>query len=110
MGLRYPAGHVHLFHLLYEITDEGKNIALAQQVFGGLYIVSLVIMCSVYRQAGAPNWSLFLLPLSKRLHSIYTLRLFNDCWATVAAQAGTLAFQTGWDSLGALLFRYCVRP
>lgn len=66
-----------------------------------------MITCAVYRKAGnIPNWVLILLPLSKRLHSIYALRLFNDCWEVVGSQAAVLAFANGFDILGVLLFRY----
>ena len=102
---RYPAGHVYIFRFLYEVTRGGSNIALAQQIFAALYVISLTLTCSIYRQAGAPNWIVCLLPLSKRLHSIFVLRLFNDCWSVVAVQGAILAYQTGWDDLGTLLFR-----
>ncbi|KIM80719.1 glycosyltransferase family 58 protein [Piloderma croceum F 1598] len=103
--LVYPAGHVLVFRFLYMITDGGTNIALAQQIYAALYVFSLILTCAIYRQAGAvPNWIMCLLPLSKRLHSIFVLRLFNDCWSVVAAQAAILAYQMGWDDLGTLMF------
>jgi alpha-1,3-mannosyltransferase len=103
--VRYPAGHVHVFRFLYEVTSHGTNIALAQQIFATLYMVSLVLTCAIYQAGEAPNWIVCLLPLSKRLHSIFVLRLFNDCWSVVAVQASILAYQKGWDDLGTLLFR-----
>lgn len=104
---RYPAGHVYIHRLLYTLTKEGTRIALAQQIYGLLYIVSLTLTCLSYSQAGGvPNWILLLLPLSKRLHSIFALRLFNDCWALVAVQAATLAFSLEWDVVGILFYGY----
>lgn len=104
----YPAGHVQVFRILYDLTNAGSNIALAQQIFAALYLVSLTLTCAIYHRAGGvPNWIVFLLPLSKRLHSIFVLRLFNDCWAVVTVQAAILSYQIGWDDLGTVLFR-CV--
>ncbi|KAF9246255.1 mannosyltransferase [Melanogaster broomeanus] len=102
--LVYPAGHVHIHHFLHRITNAGRNIAQAQQIYGGLYIVSLVLVCGIYKRAGAPNWMILLLPLSKRLHSIFVLRLFNDCWSLVFVQAAILAFQSASDDFGILFF------
>lgn len=78
---------------------------LAQQIFAVLYVLSLLLTCGLYRQAGEANWIICLLPLSKRLHSIFVLRLFNDCWSVVAVQAAIFMYQMGWDDLGTLLFR-----
>ncbi|KAI0362274.1 mannosyltransferase [Trametes cingulata] len=100
----YPAGHVYVHQMLYTLTNSGTNLWKAQEIYAVLYLASLVLTASIYKQAGGvPNWILLLLPLSKRLHSIYVLRLFNDCWAVVAAQAAVLAFGRGWDGLGIAL-------
>ncbi|KAH7889470.1 glycosyltransferase family 58 protein [Phlebopus sp. FC_14] len=102
--LVYPAGHVYIHHFLHWITDAGRNIGQAQQIYSGLYVLSLLLTCAVYQRAGAPNWTLCFLPLSKRLHSIFVLRLFNDCWSLILLQAAVFAFQNTWDDFGILLF------
>ncbi|KAI0709420.1 glycosyltransferase family 58 protein [Earliella scabrosa] len=100
----YPAGHVYVHQFLYALTDSGKSLWKGQQVYGALYLATLALTAAIYKQAGGvPNWVLLLLPLSKRLHSIYVLRLFNDCWAVFAAQAAILAFAHSWDAVGILL-------
>jgi alpha-1,3-mannosyltransferase len=102
----YPAGHLHIHRLLHGITNAGADIQMAQQIYGFLYIVSLILTCTIYRLAGGlPNWVILLLPLSKRLHSIFVLRLFNDCWAVALIQAAVIAYQTGYDDVGTLLYR-----
>ena len=91
---------------LHQLTNSGVNISVAQNVFALLYTTSVAFTCAIYLQAGSiPNYALNLLPLSKRLHSIYMLRLFNDCWSVVAMQASMLAFGANRDILGTLLFR-----
>ncbi|KIK03831.1 glycosyltransferase family 58 protein [Laccaria amethystina LaAM-08-1] len=103
--LVYPAGHLRIHQVLYDVTDSGKNIRLAQHIYALLYAATVFLTCSIYRKArNIPNWVLLLLPLSKRLHSIFVLRLFNDCWAVFAMQAAILAFQNGLDDSGCLLF------
>jgi len=103
--LVYPAGHVLVHRFLSFLTSNGSNLRLAQQIYGLLYMCSVLFTCAIYRQAGSvPNYVLLLLPLSKRLHSLFMLRLFNDCWALVAVQAATLAYSNGLDDLGSVLF------
>ncbi|KAF5386901.1 hypothetical protein D9615_001909 [Tricholomella constricta] len=103
--LVYPAGHLRIHTYLYDITDSGTNIALAQRIYGGLYVLTFIFTCAIYQKAGTiPNWVLLILPLSKRLHSIFVLRLFNDCWAVLAAHAAILFYQYGLDETGTFLF------
>ncbi|KAI8818937.1 asparagine-linked glycosylation 3 [Fimicolochytrium jonesii] len=78
--LVYPAGFVYVYSALWHVTSQGTNVRLAQYIFAGLYLVTMGVVMVVYRRA-LPNqgaYSLIPLVLSKRLHSIYTLRLFND--------------------------------
>lgn len=54
--LVYPAAHVYIYTALYYITDEGRNILLAQQLFALLYQVTLMIVMACYWQAKV-RWS-----------------------------------------------------
>nr|GAT47206.1 glycosyltransferase family 58 protein [Mycena chlorophos] len=103
--LVYPAGHLRIHHMLYKLTDSGTNVYLAQQLYCALYIATVGLSCVIYRRAGGvPNWVILLLPLSKRLHSIFVLRLFNDCWSVLFLQAAVVAYQTNYDDVATLLF------
>lgn len=82
--LVYPAAHVYIYTLLYHVTDQGRDILLGQTIFAGLYLATLAVVVSCYRQTGAPPYLFPLLVLSKRLHSIFVLRLFNDGVAAFA--------------------------
>jgi alpha-1,3-mannosyltransferase len=76
--LVYPAGHVYIYALLYYLTDQGRDILLGQIIFAAIYLATLIIVIACYRQVHAPPYLFPLLVLSKRLHSIYMLRMFND--------------------------------
>jgi alpha-1,3-mannosyltransferase len=91
--LVYPALHVYIYSLLYTVTDEGTNIVRAQIIFAGLYLFTLAIVMACYRRVGAPPWLLVPLVLSKRMHSIFLLRLFNDCWAALGLWAAIYLLQ-----------------
>lgn len=80
--LVYPAAHVYIYTFLYHLTDEGRDILLGQILFAALYLATLIVVMACYRQVGAPPYLFPLLVLSKRLHSIYMLRMFNDGVAT----------------------------
>lgn len=65
-----------------------------QYIFAALYLATQAVVMALYaRTAALPPWSLALLCASRRLHSIFVLRLFNDCWAMFVAYGATLALQ-----------------
>jgi alpha-1,3-mannosyltransferase len=49
--LVYPAAHVYAYTGLYHLTDQGKNILLAQQLFALLYMATLALVMLCYWQA-----------------------------------------------------------
>ncbi|GAA6035429.1 hypothetical protein JCM8097_000251 [Rhodosporidiobolus ruineniae] len=88
----YPATHLYLYSLIHRLVQPvfgpvdgvparivGGNLKLAQFAFAGVYVASLALVMVVYgRNKRTPQYLLPLLCISKRLHSIYVLRLFND--------------------------------
>jgi alpha-1,3-mannosyltransferase len=103
--LVYPAGFLYLFAVLRWITKQGTNVRLAQYIFLGFYLMLQALVLLIYTRASRflaqsllPGsslgdrqkqlqsahsvWSwriaMGLLCCSKRLHSIFLLRLFNE--------------------------------
>ena len=130
---RYPAGFVYVYTLLYWVTAGGVHIRRAQWIFAGLYLATHAIVLQIYRRTRIvcpllrlsppaarcplltvcdttarrlrqfPPWALVLLCVSKRVHSIFVLRLFNDPIAMLLLYAAVLlAMQNRWTlaSLG----------
>lgn len=90
--LVYPAGFVHLFSWLKAVTD--GNIQPAQVIFALLYLATQLVVMAIYINTKSfPPLGLVLLCLSRRLHSIFVLRLFNDCWAMLFAYIGVWLLQ-----------------
>ncbi|KAF2690463.1 glycosyltransferase family 58 protein [Lentithecium fluviatile CBS 122367] len=102
--LVYPGAHVLIYRILYWITDQGKNIQLAQYIFGLLYLSTLAIVIQCYRKAKVPPYVFPLLILSKRLHSIFVLRCFNDCFAVLGLFSAIYAYQSEQWHLGSFLY------
>lgn len=77
--LVYPAGFVYFYEILYFITKGGSNIVLAQYLFLCFYLIFLSLVLNLYSYMKyIPPWIVLLLCLSKRVKSLFYLRLFND--------------------------------
>jgi len=83
--LVYPAGFVHVYSVLYSLTQQGQDVRLAQYLFGVVYLMTMGFVLAIYKRCDSlPTYAVLSLMLSKRLHSIYVLRLFNDGVAMMA--------------------------
>lgn len=102
--LVYPAAHVYIYSALFHATDEGCDIAFGQAIFAVIYLLALAIVMACYRSAGAPPYIFGLLVLSKRLHSIFLLRLFNDGIAALLLWAAIYMLQRRQWLMGVALW------
>jgi alpha-1,3-mannosyltransferase len=124
--LVYPAGFLYLFRWLRHVTDAGTNIRLAQYIFGGLYMATQFVVLLVYqtriseiRREGGPDalqtrqiWSwriaMGILCLSKRMHSIFLLRLFNDGPTMLLLYLSVYLFSRHYWNIGCVIFSLAV--
>ncbi|KAF8944336.1 dolichyl-P-Man:Man(5)GlcNAc(2)-PP-dolichol alpha-1,3-mannosyltransferase [Haplosporangium gracile] len=107
--LVYPAGFVYIYSTLYYATNFGENILRGQWIFMGLYLMTLVVIFSIYaKDKSIPPYVLIPVCLSRRLHSIYVLRLFNDPVAMFFFYTATLAFLNRRWTLSSILFSLAV--
>ncbi|KAI8921862.1 ALG3 protein-domain-containing protein [Powellomyces hirtus] len=102
--LVYPAGFVYIYSGLSYLTSGGKNVLLAQYIFAGVYVTTLAIVMALYRRSAMRPYVLVFLSLSKRLHSIYVLRLFNDPIAMLPLYLCMLAMLERKWSLATVLY------
>ncbi|KAL4588253.1 hypothetical protein LXL04_001136 [Taraxacum kok-saghyz] len=105
--LVYPAGFLYIYSAIQYVT--GGHVFPAQILFGFLYIMNLGIMLFIYVKTDVvPWWALALLSLSKRLHSIFVLRLFNDCFAMTLLHASLVPLLYQKWHLGLIIFSAAV--
>ncbi|XP_049343970.1 dol-P-Man:Man(5)GlcNAc(2)-PP-Dol alpha-1,3-mannosyltransferase isoform X2 [Solanum verrucosum] len=101
--LVYPAGFLYIYSAIQYVT--GGQVYPAQILFGFLYILDLAIVVFIYLKTDVvPWWALSLLSLSKRVHSIFVLRLFNDCFATTLLHAALVSIICQKWHLGLVIF------
>lgn len=104
--LVYPAGFVYLYSILYFITSNGSNIFAAQLIYGGLHALTLFLVGYgiLGRMKNTPAILPVCLLLSKRLHSIYVLRLFNDPWVILFISLSIILLSKKKVVLSSLMF------
>lgn len=114
--LVYPAGFVYVYSLLYWITDKGHDIPTAQGIFVALQATLLALVIYIYRRCQRdgstvnrlPFWIITLLPLSRRVMSLFVLRLFNDGVQMLFMYAAIALFVNNYWGLGCLIYSFSV--
>ena len=86
--IAYPAGFLYIFTLIKKITD-GK-IWPTQIFFGIVFLLNFLIMQKIFEKSKIPFIYRLMVVFSKRIHSIYILRLFNDPIAMLFAHISIL--------------------
>ncbi|OQV12089.1 Dol-P-Man:Man(5)GlcNAc(2)-PP-Dol alpha-1,3-mannosyltransferase [Hypsibius exemplaris] len=108
--LVYPAGFVYIFSGLYYLTDHGKDVVSAQAIFAGIYIAMLALVFRLYIKTRhiAPYVLVIMSLTSFRIHSLFVLRLFNDCVAMLLFYGSANLFVGNRWLTGCLLFSSAV--
>jgi len=115
--LVYPAGFVYIYSALYFLTDRGSNILKAQYIFLLLHVccIYVVVKLLMSNTRKLPLWVVIATCLSRRIHSIFVLRLFNDCFAVFFCYVALFIFCSNrkhstsltW-SLGSVFYSFAV--
>ncbi|CAL0308485.1 unnamed protein product [Lupinus luteus] len=102
-----PAGFLYVFSAFQNYT--AGQVYVAQVLFLILYIVNLAIVLFIYVKTDVvPWWAIGLLSLSKRVHSIFMLRLFNDGVVVTILHAALLLIMYRRWNLGLIVFSVAV--
>ena len=88
--LVYPAGHVYA--ILGILGVFGRTLFVQQHVFACIYTITLGFVFLTMKKCKLPLWTFVACCLSRRLHSIYLLRMFNDCICMLFAFAAIYLF------------------
>lgn len=108
--LVYPAGFVYIYSLFYFLTDQGRNIKLAQYIFIGVYVLLLSSVLRIYiKTKKVPPYVLvFTILTSYRIHSIHVLRMFNDPVAVLFLYVSLNFFLDSKWYLGSIFYSLAV--
>eukprot|EP01013_Petalomonas_cantuscygni_P023322 TRINITY_DN44748_c0_g1_i1.p1 TRINITY_DN44748_c0_g1~~TRINITY_DN44748_c0_g1_i1.p1 ORF type:complete len:509 (+),score=91.66 TRINITY_DN44748_c0_g1_i1:129-1655(+) len=90
--LVYPAMFVYIYSALHHLTDGGIDVVFAQHLFACMYIAVVALVLWSYvrcSRSRVPLLALVGVIASRRIHSIFVLRLFNDAVAMSFLWAAT---------------------
>lgn len=110
--LVYPAGFVYIYSVLYYLTDGGSNLALAKSLFAVLQSILLAFVLGIYRQCylqrtnqtSFPIYIIAFLFISRRVMSLFVLRLFNDGIQMLLMYASVFLFNANRWSAGSFVY------
>lgn len=109
--LVYPAGFVYVYRALYALVGglergtSARGVATAQKVFAVVYALNQCAVFAIYAACEMiPPWAYVALCLSKRVHSIFVLRMFNDGVAMAFAHVAVALFQRRKWVTGSVVF------
>jgi alpha-1,3-mannosyltransferase len=97
--LVYPAGFVYFFGFVRFVC--GEEIIKAQCLFALMYVFNQWISFRILQKSGrVPIYFYPIVCLSKRMHSIYSLRMFNDGVCAIFCHLAVLAFmdRKNWNA------------
>lgn len=96
---------MYVFSLFKYLTDDGGNVFKGQVIFAAVDVAVTLVVLLLYKSNGTVKfWWWPLLLLSKRVHSIFVLRLFNDGIAVLFGYTATYLFICKKWRLGSLLY------
>ncbi|OCF32940.1 dol-P-Man:Man(5)GlcNAc(2)-PP-Dol alpha-1,3-mannosyltransferase [Kwoniella heveanensis BCC8398] len=92
--LVYPALHLYIYTAFHRFLPSIEDIRPAQYLFLIFYLLTFLAVSTIYYLAGYHYPQILLIPLalSKRAHSIFLLRLFNDPIAMLLFYASVTSF------------------
>jgi alpha-1,3-mannosyltransferase len=130
--LVYPAGFLYMYAFFKWLTGGGTNVLIGQKLFCGLYVLNAAFVLAIYniiarnlvdtlREKESSNQSLKsshgvwswrvamgVTCLSKRIHSIFVLRLFNDGPCMLLFYLSCLLFAKAYWRIGCAFFSAAV--
>lgn len=110
--LVYPGGFVLVFGILRYLTENGTNIRKAQYIFAFLHSFLVFVVCLCFHKISkksktqVPLVVLLLLIVSRRIHSIFALRLFNDGIASLIAYISFYLLLSKQHHFGVIIYSF----